>query len=69
MSSGVDPLDALGIGPIEHRRGCPAATHELGEEGSRVERFRLLSTRDGREYEVTRCIDCGEQTEEVVGDA
>jgi hypothetical protein len=64
MSSG-DPLDALEVGPVEHRRGCPAATHELGEEGSRIERFTLPGS-DGRTWQVTRCIECGQQVEEVV---
>jgi hypothetical protein len=60
-----DPLDALDVAAVAHLAGCPAWTHAVGEEGSRVERFRLPGS-DGREYEVTRCVDCGQQVEEVV---
>jgi hypothetical protein len=74
-----DPLDSLDVAPVEHRRGCPASTHRLNEEGSRLEAFET-NVETGRtdergrpltrRYRTVRCIECGEQeVEELVGDA
>jgi hypothetical protein len=73
MSS--DPLDALEVGEVEHQRGCPASTHKVGEEGSRIERFEVdvptvpldYSGQLGmRRMQTTRCCDCGAQTVDEV---
>ena len=63
-----DPLDGLDVAEVRHLPGCPNSTDRLGEEGSRIERYRVTRS-DGSEVEVTRCCQCGEQhMEEVLAD-